>query len=166
MPIMSLEMPDAVARQMAQAGEHVPADAPGLLAASARANAARHRDWLRSHERREHIRARWAELFRRFDVLLCPVMLTPAFVQDQSEFSSRRLLVNGEDRSYMENIEWPGVITMALLPSTVIPVGRTAAGLPVGVQIVGPLSGGPHDARVRARGRARARRLHAAAGAR
>ena len=30
------------------------------------------------------------------------------------------------------------LITMALLPSTVIPVGRTAAGLPVGVQIVGP----------------------------
>jgi amidase len=65
-------------------------------------------------------------------------MLTPAFVQDQSEFSSRRILVNGEDRSYMENIEWPALVTMALLPSTVIPVGRTAGGLPVGVQIVGP----------------------------
>jgi amidase len=138
MPIMSLELPDAVARQLAQGGEHVPANAPGLLAASARANAARHRDWLRSHERRERIRARWAEFFRRFDALLCPVMLTPAFVQDQSEFTSRRLRVNGEDRPYLENIQWPAVITMALLPSTVIPVGRTAAGLPVGVQIVGP----------------------------
>jgi amidase len=27
---------------------------------------------------------------------------------------------------------------MALLPSTVAPIGRTAGGLPVGVQIVGP----------------------------
>ena len=65
-------------------------------------------------------------------------MLTPAFVQDTSEFTTRRLRVNGEDRSYLENIEWPGLVTMALLPSTVIPVGRTAGGLPVGVQIVGP----------------------------
>ena len=49
-----------------------------------------------------------------------------------------RLRVNGEDRPYLENIAWPALITMALLPSTVIPVGRTAGGLPVGVQIVGP----------------------------
>jgi amidase len=38
----------------------------------------------------------------------------------------------------VEHIQWPGLITLALLPSTVIPVGRTAGGLPVGVQIVGP----------------------------
>jgi amidase len=138
MPIMSLELPDAVAQQMAKAGEQVPADAPGLFAASARANAARHRDWLRTHERRERIRARWAGFFREHDVLLCPVMLTPAFVQDTSEFTTRRIRVNGAERSYMENIEWPALVTMALLPSTVIPVGRTAGGLPVGVQIVGP----------------------------
>jgi amidase len=138
MPIMSLTLPDALVRQLIAGGEQVPADAPGLLAASARAYAARHRDWLRTHERRERIRARWREFFRDFDVLLCPVMLTPAFVQDASEFTSRRIRVNGEDRSYLEHIEWPGLITMAWLPSTVIPVGRTAGGLPVGVQIVGP----------------------------
>jgi amidase len=108
------------------------------LAAAARANAARHRDWLHAHERRERIRARWAAFFRDHDVLLCPVMLTPAFVQDAREFTARRLQVDGVKRSYMENIEWPALVTMALLPSTVIPVGRTAGGLPVGVQIVGP----------------------------
>lgn len=138
MPIMSLELPDEMARGMAKAGEQVPADAPGLFAAAARANAARHRDWLLAHERRERIRARWAAFFRDHDVLLCPVMLTPAFVQDTREFTTRRLAVNGEERSYLENIEWPALVTMALLPSTVIPVGRTAGGLPVGVQIVGP----------------------------
>jgi amidase len=84
------------------------------------------------------MRARWAAFFRDFDVLLCPVMLTPAFAHDEREFASRSLVVNGETRSYLEQIQWPGLITLALLPSTVIPVGRTAAGLPVGVQIVGP----------------------------
>ena len=33
---------------------------------------------------------------------------------------------------------WTILIGMAYLPSTVIPAGRTADGLPVGVQIVGP----------------------------
>ncbi len=137
-PITSLTLPDELVRQLIARGDQVPVAAPGLLAASARGYALRHRDWLRSNERREGIRARWREFFRDFDVLLCPVMLTPAFVQDTSEFSSRRIRVNGEDRSYLEHLEWPGLITMAWLPSTVIPVGRTAAGLPVGVQIVGP----------------------------
>jgi amidase len=137
-PIMSLELPDALARQLAKGGEGVPADATGVIPASARAHASRHRDWLRTHERREQIRARWAEFFRAHDVLLCPVMLTPAFPQDASEFTSRRLRVNGEERAYLENIAWPALVTMALLPSTVIPVGRTAGGLPVGIQIVGP----------------------------
>jgi amidase len=46
--------------------------------------------------------------------------------------------VNGAPRLYLEHVLWPGLIGMALLPSTVIPAGRTAGGLPVGVQIVGP----------------------------
>ena len=139
MPIMSLELPDAVARQMAQAGEQVPADAPGLLAASARANAARHRDWLRTHERRERIRARWAEFFRDSRRAAVPgdaharLRAGPERVQHAPHPRERRgPLVHGEHRS------GPRLVTMALLPSTVIPVGRTAGGLPVGVQIVGP----------------------------
>jgi amidase len=138
MPIMSLTFPEAVYEQLAAAGEARPAQPPGVTAASTRAMAARHRDWLRAHERRERMRARWAEFFRDFDVLLCPVMLTPAFPHDERELTRRTLLVNGEPRPYLENLYWPGLITMALLPSTVIPVGRTAGGLPVGVQIVGP----------------------------
>jgi amidase len=138
LPIISLSLPDELAQLLAKAGEAVPADARGLDAAQARGHAARHRDWLRTNERRQGMRARWAEFFQAFDVLLCPVMLTPAFVQDASEFSTRRIQVNGVDRAYIEHIQWPGLITMALLPSTVIPVGRTAGGLPVGVQIVGP----------------------------
>jgi amidase len=33
---------------------------------------------------------------------------------------------------------WVGLPTVAYLPATAVPVGRTAAGLPVGIQIVGP----------------------------
>ena len=127
MPIMSLAFPEEVARRAIADGERVPADAPGLLAASARAYASRHRDWLLVHERRERMRAHWAAFFRDFDVLLCPVMLTPAFVQDESEFTGRTIVVNGETRAYVEHIQWPGLITLALLPSTVIPSSTTFA---------------------------------------
>jgi amidase len=33
---------------------------------------------------------------------------------------------------------WVALATVACLPATVVPVGRTPAGLPVGIQIVGP----------------------------
>ena len=138
MPYLSLTFPPELAQRLVAGGDQVPADAPGMLAAAARAYALRQRDWLIAHERRERIRARWAEFFRDFDVLLCPVMLTPAFAHDTRELTSRTLTVNGEPRIYLEHILWPGLIGMALLPSTVIPAGRTGGGLPVGVQIVGP----------------------------
>ena len=35
-------------------------------------------------------------------------------------------------------IPWPTLVGIAYLPSTAAPVGTTVAGLPVGVQIVGP----------------------------
>jgi amidase len=35
-------------------------------------------------------------------------------------------------------MSWAGVVGMALLPATVAPVGHTAGGLPIGIQIVGP----------------------------
>ncbi len=36
-----------------------------------------------------------------------------------------------------DQIMWNIVVGMAGLPATVVPVGRTAAGLPVGAQVVG-----------------------------
>jgi amidase len=38
----------------------------------------------------------------------------------------------------MELFTWIGPATYAHLPATAAPVGRTAGGLPVGLQIVGP----------------------------
>ena len=46
--------------------------------------------------------------------------------------------MNGAERPYLDQIVWAGLVTVALLPSTVAPVGRTPNGLPVGLQIVGP----------------------------
>jgi len=99
----------------------------------------RHRDWLVVNEARERQRANWARLFDDFDVLLCPATPTPAIVHDPSEpAAARRIVVNGESREYWDQVDWAGLVGAALLPVTVAPAARTAAGLPVGVQIVGP----------------------------
>jgi amidase len=98
-----------------------------------------HRQWLELKIEQARVRAIWAEWFSNFDVLLCPVMPMPPFVHDTAvPFMERTTLINGEPRAHMDCTAWTGLIGVAYLPSTVIPVGRTASGLPVGLQVVGP----------------------------
>ena len=98
-----------------------------------------HRDWLFLHRRRAEVRAAWAQWFESFDVVLCPVTVVPAFEHLQAgEWRERRVTINGTGRSYVELEGWPALVGGAYLPSTSTPVGRTAGGLPVGVQVVAP----------------------------
>ncbi|MFZ4719607.1 MAG: amidase family protein [Ilumatobacteraceae bacterium] len=98
-----------------------------------------HRDWLRMHRDRGGLRAAWAEVFERVDVLLCPVTLLPAFDHLQDGiWSDRTIQVNGVTRPYYELEAWPAIVGAAYLPSTATPVGVTDDGFPVGVQVVAP----------------------------
>lgn len=49
----------------------------------------------------------------------------------------RKLDVNGERRNYSDMFMWIAPATLMGLPATSAPVGQTAAGLPVGIQILG-----------------------------
>ena len=99
----------------------------------------RHRDWLSANERREQLRARMSDYFRDVDALLMPVAVVPAIPHDHSEpFIERRIPLADGSRSYLDLFGWVGLPTVAYLPATAVPVGRTVGGLPVGVQIVGP----------------------------
>jgi amidase len=97
-----------------------------------------HRAWLGDNEARHHLRARWAEFFGEVDVLLCPIMPTAAFPHDHSPLEQRTVQVDGHEMPYMEQLFWAGLVTLVYLPSTVVPVGRTREGLPVGMQVVAP----------------------------
>lgn len=101
-----------------------------------------HRDWILLTERREANRAAWARFFVDHDVLLAPVSFVPAFEHDQEgNLYTRRMMVDGVDRPYAHVIAWTSQIGYVHLPSTVVPVGYTPEGLPVGVQVVGPYLG-------------------------
>lgn len=99
-----------------------------------------HAQWLRRRERRERIRRVWYQWFAEFDALLCPVMGIPAFPHDhEGTLADRTLTVAGDEYTHRElAYAWNGPVGLVGLPSTVVPVGRTRAGLPVGMQIVGP----------------------------
>lgn len=84
-------------------------------------------------------RAQWQAYFERVDVFLSPVSFTAAFPHDQSEPQSARTIQTiGGPRRYSHGLNWMGPASLTGCPATVAPVGLTAAGLPVGIQIMGP----------------------------
>jgi amidase len=98
-----------------------------------------HKDWVIADNGRTRLNAQWRELFKSFDAVICPIMPTPAYVQNQSpDQELRRINIDGKDYPYPDQLAWPGVATLPGLPSTAVPTGLSPAGLPVGVQIVGP----------------------------
>jgi len=109
-----------------------------LDARTARGLVLSHRDWVGSDRVRTGLSARWRGLFRQFDVVACPVLPTPAFPHDHTDFRTRRLDVDGTSQRYAHQLVWAGVATLTGLPATAVPVARSSEGLPIGVQIVGP----------------------------
>lgn len=98
-----------------------------------------HRQWLSANARRHAHRQRWHEFFKHYDVLLCPVAGVPAIVHDTTGTTlDRTVTIDGEAAPYSVLLHWAGMVTHVHLPVTTAPVGRTSAGLPVGIQIVGP----------------------------
>lgn len=98
-----------------------------------------HRIWLDRHVRREEIRLKWAEFFKKYDVVIMPVCFVPPFEhQQQGDFGSRTLVCNEEERPYIDVVKWTTMVGMAYLPSTVPPIGLGPSGMPIGCQVVGP----------------------------
>jgi amidase len=125
----------------AQAGAaKLAADDTSLAAERLRGIVLSHRDWVLGNGARVRLRAQWREVFRSFDAVICPVMPTPAIPHDHSlPQEARRLDIDGSNHNYRDQIAWPGFATLPGLPATAIPIGLSPEGLPVGVQIVGPL---------------------------
>ena len=97
-----------------------------------------HRDWLWADRTRQSLAQRWRALFGEWDALICPVMPTPAFPHDHGNWDTRRIDIDGTSYRYGHQSVWAGVATLTGQPATAVPLGRSAEGLPVGAQIVGP----------------------------
>ena len=138
-PVLLADMPEKGFAELAAAAAAAPAEADDPTTRTARFVTIRHRDWLAADETRERIRAASAEFFKTHDALLMPVVPVAAIPHDHTEpVSGRTITVDGRPRSYYDLLGWIALASMAYLPATVAPVGRTRHGLPVGMQIVGP----------------------------
>jgi amidase len=118
------------------------ASTPGLpdaVQAAVGAYTASHREWLAADVARTRLRAAWHRFFGDVDVLVCPVAVAPPFHHVQEGTALDRVVpIDGVMRPYADLFWWTMMIGMAYLPVTVVPVGVTADGLPLAVQIVGP----------------------------
>ena len=95
--------------------------------------------WQRRNFQRLGYRARWQQYFENLDAFLLPALPVPAFPHDHSEQEKRTLKTPERSLPYMEALlGYMSVAVLTGMPTTVAPAGKTAQGLPVGIQILGP----------------------------
>ena len=132
------DMPESAYARFQDIAKSIPSTDTSLQSERLRGLVLSHRDWVKADRARAGLAQRWRELFREFDVVLCPVMPTTAFPHDHSELLTRRIAIDDKDVSYGDQPMWAGVATLTGLPATAMPIGVSEGGLPVGMQIVGP----------------------------
>ena len=111
----------------------------GALAAQAEGLTLDAAGYLALMNRRESARHVWRSFFRDWDVLIGPMTLDAAFPhQTEGDFASRTLLIDNERVPYLLNIVYPMWAIFAGQPSTAFPAGLNRAGLPLGLQAIGP----------------------------
>jgi len=140
---LQLLLPTMTARdpgfdRIAERAAALPRDDQSDYAKNLRFATARYRDVAIAAETRDLHRWVWRSFFQDHDVLLAPITATPPFEHDHSEpMPARTMTVNGKQVPYFSQLFWAGLAISAHLPATAVPVGRTADGLPVGMQIIG-----------------------------
>jgi amidase len=140
------DMPPAVLRMMgrlrALSGVIGGADDPYSTRNLALAYTASHRDWMAADAVRQRLRHEVSGAFEKVHVILAPITAVPAFPHDHRPFQKRRLRgSDGTVHAYGKMLNWISLATALHLPATAVPAGRTAAGLPVGAQLIGPHGG-------------------------
>jgi amidase len=107
--------------------------ADGLAASAA--------DYIAFHRRRAEHQEAFRAFFRDWDVLLAPVAAVPPFPHDERLTGDwfGMLPVDGTPARYVWSFFFLAALaSLAGLPATAFPAGRTAGGLPLGLQAIGP----------------------------
>ena len=104
------------------------------------ASGALHADWLRESRQQLRFRALWQRYFQSHDVFLMPPAATAAFPHNHTQSRPEWRIVTPDGQWTREDYGyWAVFASITGLPATVAPAGKTAAGLPAGIQIVGPM---------------------------
>ncbi len=133
-------VPKELFNQMREEAQELPENEDSLEANRIRGAAMTHREWFETDAARNRLRQQWRVLFRDWDIVVCPVMPSPAFAHDHSlPIEARNLDIDGKSYPYRDTqLVWSSLATASGLPATVLPISCTPAGLPIGVQVIGP----------------------------
>src|SRR5450830_1237153 len=97
-------------------------------------------EWLTLLDRRAGLQQQWQALFEQVDVVLTPVLGCTAYPHiDPMDWASATVQMDGQAQPLGPQVFWPGIATVAGLPATSAPVGRDRDGLPIGLQVIGPM---------------------------
>lgn len=141
--MMTGGIPEADRREIAEVLGQVAAERDDpFMAAGAHAFVASAAEYIGWFAERERERAAYRAFFRDWDVLLTPAALVTAFRHDSvaldADMDDRVLQVDGQEVPYMRLNAYAGLATLGGQPATVFPAGLTPAGLPIGLQVIGP----------------------------
>lgn len=100
-----------------------------------------YREWIDINNERERARLQWRKYFADVDLLLTPTTPTTAPPHDRTRFSDRQVVVNGIERSVLEQWFWAGLANATYLPALSLPAGLAVDGMPVGLQVLAPFMG-------------------------
>jgi len=93
---------------------------------------------VRATKTRGRIVAETARFFETYDLLLCPATIVPPFAVEE------RTVMECAGVAFESYIDWLAIVyavTLTAAPALSLPCGVTRAGMPVGLQMVGPLRG-------------------------
>jgi len=90
------------------------------------------RTLLEAWVQRDLLRARFFAQMQQYPILLCPAAAIPAF-----RHGERSWQVEGKTVHYLDAWSYTEFFNLLGNPAAVVPVARSAEGLPIGVQIVG-----------------------------
>jgi amidase len=138
MALLGAGFPEEVYASRQERAARLPAGDKSREATQARALVSSQRDWFQRQRARAAIAHQWRQLFREWDVVICPVLPTPAFPHDDAEMDQRTIDIDGRLIPYGLQAVWAGPASLSGLPSTAIPIGLGSSGLPMGVQVMGP----------------------------
>jgi aspartyl-tRNA(Asn)/glutamyl-tRNA(Gln) amidotransferase subunit A len=108
---------------------------PRLVETAARGAAIPLMDYLAAREMREQLGARMRAFHERYDLLVTPVCAIPGCDADSDTPRDPR------HARFTNPTPFGAAFNLTKQPAASVPVGLTADGLPVGMQVVGPLHG-------------------------
>jgi amidase len=135
--VISLTMPTRT-RRLSGFGTRLSRD--DFVAAWGRGLRATAADYVSWYAQREHYRESYRRFFRDWDVMLAPACISNAFPHPNLRvpITRRRLDVDGQSVPYLRLNVYPSLATLCGQPAAAFPVGQTRAGLPIGLQVIGP----------------------------